>query len=83
MKYRALESEVFICAMLTKDNKNLEQIAHYLCADIDRPSDEYDLNVRSVYSHLKRLKKSLFEDEFPVTDEKIKNVKRKLQVYTC
>lgn len=79
MKYLKLESWIIISAMLVKDREEINKIVRYMCSDMDC---EYDEARKKLSKHLRRLKRSLFKDGKPVTQEKIDKVKKELQVYT-
>lgn len=81
MKLLKVESAVIIGAIITGKNKNIQQVARYMCSEIDRTTNEYELEYNNLYSYLKHCKKELYAEETPIDEYKLETLKNKLKKF--
>lgn len=81
MKLLQVESSIIIGAILTGKNKNINQVARYMCSEIDRTTNEYELQHKNLYSYLKNCKKELYAEETPLDEYKLETLKNKLKKF--
>lgn len=80
MKLLQVESYIIIGAILNGKNKNLSQVARYMCSEFEN-TEEYNLEYKSLYGYLKYCQKELYKEETPVDEYKLETLKNKLKDY--
>lgn len=81
MKLIKVESVIIMGAIITGKNKNIQQVARYMCSELDRTTKEYKLEYDKLYNYLKKCKRELYAEETPIDEYKLETLKNKLKNY--
>lgn len=81
MKLLQVDTPIIMGSIITGKNKNIKQVARYMCSEIDKTTNEYELEYNNLYSYLKNCKRELYAEETPVDEYKLETLKNKLKKY--
>lgn len=81
MKLLKVESVIIMGAIITGKNKNIQQVARYMCSEIDKNTKGYNIEYKKLYKFLKECKKELYAEETPIDEYKLETLKNKLKNY--